>query len=367
MPNDFQRSWLSFITAFAIALTDAVATIASADGIVRTIPVPDSQKPAVARIGFDGAIHLVFDTAEGPQYSTTVDNGDTFSRPLAVVDRNSSLPGLQFSACDMTIDPHGSVHIVLSSNAWQLKRPEEEWAAYYARLDRGAEAFTPIKNINHKPSEGFSIAANTDGNVTICWLSGKLYLNTSRDFGKTFGPNIEIDPSCDPCDCCTTSCVYGADGRLAILYREEAGDQRDMFLLLCDQEANKVARTPVSTTLWKLDACPMTYFSISRRQEGFVAVWPTRRQIYFARFNRQGMLQPPGEIATPGDIGMRSGVSALSDKEGNTLISWNQQGQLSWQLYNAQGKPVGEKGSAKTTGAGIAGVVGANNEFFLFR
>jgi hypothetical protein len=367
MSNDSRQTWRSFITAFTVALTFAVAGIAIAADKVRTIPVPEGNEPAVARIDSDGAIHLVVNTPEGPRYSPSIDNGNTFSRPLAVVDENSILPGLQFTACDMAVDPHGNVHIVMSSNAWQLKRPKEEWAVLYARLDRGANAFTALKNINHTPSEGFSIAADANGNVTTCWLSGKLYLNTSRDYGKTFGPNIEIDLNCDPCDCCTTNCIYGADGRLAILYREETDNQRDMFLLLWDREANKVARTPVSTTLWKLDACPMTYFAVSRQQDSYVAVWPTRRQIYFARFNRQGMPQPPGEIATLGATGMRSGISALGDKEGNTLISWNQQGQLLWQLFNERGQPVGERGSAKTTGAGVAGVVSANNEFILFR
>jgi hypothetical protein len=38
----------------------------------------------------------------------------------------------------------------------------------------------------------------------------------SRDEGKTFAPYVEIDASYNPCNCCTTSSTYAADGRVAI-------------------------------------------------------------------------------------------------------------------------------------------------------
>ena len=80
-----------------------------------------------------------------------------------------------------------------------------------------------------------SLAADDKGNVTACWLSDKLYANVSRDNGETFGPNVEIDPRFNPCNCCTTSAAYGEDGRLAVLYREETNNERDMYLVLWDQ------------------------------------------------------------------------------------------------------------------------------------
>jgi hypothetical protein len=48
-------------------------------------------------------------------------------------------------------------------------------------------------------------------------LKDKLYANVSHDYGTTFEPEVEIDPALDPCNCCTTSCVYGPDGRPADL------------------------------------------------------------------------------------------------------------------------------------------------------
>jgi hypothetical protein len=107
-------------------------------------------------------------------------------------------------------------------------RPGRHDDFYYARLEPGAKAFSPARNINSKPSEGFSVAADDKGNVTACWLSGKLFANVSHDNGMTFGSNVEINPAYDPCNCCTTSAAYGADGKLAILYREETNNERDI-------------------------------------------------------------------------------------------------------------------------------------------
>src|SRR5208283_5253150 len=86
------------------------------------------------------------------------------------------------------------------------------WAS--ESLDPGAAAFSPVRNINRKPSEGFSLAADDNGDVTACWLSDKLFANVSHDNGETFDPYIEINKQFNPCNCCTTSAAYGEDGRL---------------------------------------------------------------------------------------------------------------------------------------------------------
>src|SRR5258708_13872780 len=99
----------------------------------------------------------------------------------------------------------------MSTNAWKLKLPQNEWGFFYTSLEPGAKAFAPVRNINRKPSEGFSLAADQKGNVTACWLSGKLYANVSHDNGKTFTARVEINPVFEPCNCCTTIAVYEED------------------------------------------------------------------------------------------------------------------------------------------------------------
>jgi len=287
---------------------------------VTTVPVPDGGRPVAAKTGADGTVHLLFASAD----------------------------------------------VALGTNAWKLKLPQEEWGFYYARLEPSATAFSTLRNINRTPSEGFSLACDEKGKVTACWLKDKLYANVSIDNGKTFADAVEIDPAFDPCNCCTTSSVYASDGTLAVLYREETNDERDMFLVSWDQERNQVSRTRVSSTLWNIETCPMSYYTISRDLEGFVAVWPTKDQIYFARLDNRGKPSPPTEIKTPGRSGMRTGIIALSAPDGSTLVAWKKDEQLGWQLYDAKGRRSGSPGSAPSSGNGAAGIVDKNGDFILF-
>jgi hypothetical protein len=231
----------------------------------------------------------------------------------------------------MAVGKGDRIHVALGTNAWKLKLPEEEWGFYYASLDPSAQAFSPVRNINRKPSEGFSLAADGKGNVTACWLSDKLYANVSRDNGATFEPYVELNAGYDPCNCCTTNAAYGADGRLAVFYREETNNERDMYLVLWDQAKGQVSRARLSRTLWKIEACPMSYYTIARERDGFVAVWPTKGEIYFARLDSQGELRPPGEIKTPGSTGMRTGMIALCAPDNTALVAWKKSGRLGWQ------------------------------------
>jgi hypothetical protein len=249
---------------------------------VKTVPVPEGGRPVVALADAEGTVHLLYNSADGPKYVKSSDNGMTFGTPISVVDEASRKPGLVFEGWDMAVGKGNRVHVAMGTNAWKLKLPQEEWGFYYTSLDPGARTFAPVRNINRTPSEGFSLAADEKGTVAACWLSGKLYTNVSHDGGKTFGARVEINPAYDPCNCCTTSAVFGADGKLAVLYREETNNERDMYFVLWDQDSGQVSRPRISTTLWKIDACPMTYYAVSRNGRGFTAVWPTRGEIYFA-------------------------------------------------------------------------------------
>jgi hypothetical protein len=359
----------ALVTVGTVLLSLSAVNAEGKVNTVTTVPVPDHGQPLVARGDAGETIHLLYETADGPQYVKSLDQGRTFSKAIPVVDARSRKPGLEFHGSDMVVGQGGRIHVAMSTNAWKLKLPEREWGFYYTCLEPGAKAFSPVRNVNTKPSEGFSLAADDKGNVTACWLSGKLFANVSHDNGKTFGPNVEINPAYDPCNCCTTSAAYGADGKLAVLYREETNNERDMYLVLWGQKQNQTSRIRISTTLWKINTCPMTYYTIARAGDGFVAVWPTgdRYEIYLARLDQQGNPVPPGEIKTPGTAGHRTGMITLSGPDGSTLVAWVKDSRLGWQLYDARGWPSGPPGSARSAGSSVAGVVDKGGHFLLFR
>ena len=358
---------------FAMAILGLGGLAAAADREPDGVPqvtvanVPAGGEAVVAKTDAAGAIHLLYDSADGPQYAKSTDRGKTWSRAVEIVDRASQKPGLEFDVWDMAVGKGGRVHVAMGTNAWKLKLPQNEWGYFYTSLAPGAKVFSKVRNINNKPSEGFSLAVDDKGNVTATWMADKLYANISHDEGKTFAPYVEINAAYNPCNCCTTSSAYGADGRLAVLYREETDNERDMYLVLWDQVKNKSSRTRVSTTPWKINACPMTYYTVNPAGKGFVAAWPTKDSIYFARLDGQGEPLAPAEIKTPGSPGMRSGILALPSPSGSTLVAWKKEGRLGWQLYDAKGQPSGPAGSDKSAGKGVAAVVDKNGDFILVR
>ena len=368
--EDSPRKCVGLVVWACVCLLSAGAPTSRADDAtsrVSSVRVPGVSKVVKAQSGVDGAIHLLFDSASGPQYVKSTDGGRTFSAPLAVVDATAQKPGLKFSGWDLAVAKDGRVHVAMGNNAWKLKLPQEEWSLYLASLAQGAKAFSPVRNLNRKPSEGFSLATGKRGAVTACFLSGKLFAMVSRDGGETFTASSELNPVWNPCDCCTTSATYGLDGKLALLYREETDNERDIYVVLWDQsQDSKPSRTRMSSTPWKIAGCPMTYFTISPTASGYVAAWPTKGDVYFARLDKDGAVLPPGEIKTPGTSGMRMALLALSATDGATLVAWKNKDVLGWQLYDAKGQPQGIPDSATSPGNGAAGVVLPSGNFLLF-
>jgi hypothetical protein len=362
------RSAACCIAALVILTSSLAANEIAGSGRVAIIQTPNGGQPVEANLGSDGMIRLLYDSrGEGiPYYVRSSDGGLTFSRPVPIVDKTSRKPGLIFSGDAMAVGRGGAIYVATSTNNWKLKLPGVVEGLIYATLAAGANAFTPIRSLNGQPSEGFSLAADESGNVAATWLANKLYANFSRDSGKTFTPNAEISPSYNPCNCCTTRAVYGPDGNLAVLYREKAHDKRDMYIVILKKDGGQL-HTRVSSTLWEVNACPMTYYAISSTKNGYIAAWPTKGEIYFTRMDRNGKVVAPGEIKTPGRTGMRTGLIALEAPDGQALIAWKHQGELSWQLYSADGRPEGSPSSMPNKGAGVAGIVDKTGRFILFQ
>jgi hypothetical protein len=353
------------ILAVAVPMPLMAATVTVGTRPVSIVHVPQGGEPMIARTGSDGSIHLLYDLDGIPYYVKSSDGGSSFTTPMPVVDRESRKQGLMFEASSMAVGKSGVIYVAMSTNNWQVKLPNVPDGLVYAVLQPGAKSFTRVRSLNGRPSEGFSLAADGKGRVTATWLANKLYANFSTDNGRTFTPNAELNPSYDPCQCCTTRSVYSPNGDLAVLYREKSNNDRDMYLVIQDKTGHQT-RTRVSSTLWHVNACPMTYYALISTNYGYLAAWPTKGEIYFARLNLRGMMLPPGEVKTPGHSGMRSGLVALSGTNGRILIAWKRYGELSWQLYNAEGIPQGAPESVASAGKGVAGVTDRRGHFILF-
>ena len=327
---------------------------------------PAGGKPMFAKTGPKGETHLIFDKDGEVFYASSTDSGGTWSTPLPVINTASKTPGLEFDAWDLAVGSDGKVHVALGNNAWKLKLPKDQWGFFYASLAPGEKVFSPLRNLNHLPSEGFSLAAGPNGRIGAFYLAGKVFGMLSSDNGGTFSAPGEVNPALNPCECCETRVAAGPNGSMAIFYRDKTGGNRDLYFANLSS-GGQSTREKVSVTGWPINACPMTYYSIVPSKSGYVVAWPTKETVFFGRLDPQGKLLPPGEVKTPGTHGMRTGLLALEAPNGHVLVGWNNNSMLGWQEYDEKSLGLGLPGSAKTTGTGMAAFVDARGNFVIVK
>lgn len=155
---------------------------------------------------------------------------------------------------------------------------------------------------------------------------------------------------------------------LALLYREETDNLRDPHVALWNPLSSAPPhRSRLGASHWKLEGCPMTYFSLEPTPTGFIAAWPTQGRVRMSRLDAAGAMLPPGEILTAGKTGMRQRVLAVESSEGVVLVAWVDDGKLRWQRYDQSGQRLGTPGEASTTGKHAVGASSSKAGFRLFR
>jgi hypothetical protein len=168
---------------------------------IRLVHTPNGGEVPDTEVDANGAIHVAFVKGEDAYYAKSDDGGKSFSKPLRI----NSVPGTvhpanMFRGPDLALGQNGRVHVIWYVNAYQRKRPHDEWGVFYSHLDPGQPAFAQELNLNHKPSDNYSLAADDRGHVAVVWMAGKLFLTESLDSGASFRTrDISI---ADTCECC---------------------------------------------------------------------------------------------------------------------------------------------------------------------
>ena len=150
------------------------------------------------------------------------------------------------------------------------------------------------------PREGLhGMAAGSRNFVFVAWLDlralvpGKpgteLYEAVSSDGGMTWSLNSLVyrSPDGSICQCCHPSAVIDAKGRIYVMWRNDLGGSRDLYLT-SSSDGGKTF--PIAKKLgagtWLLDACPMDGGDITLSRDGVPeAIWRREDQIFVSRPN----------------------------------------------------------------------------------
>lgn len=97
----------------------------------------------------------------------------------------------------------------------------------------------------------------------------------------------------------------------------------------------------------------MSSMFFAERDGSLLATWETAQQVYWTRIERDSLLTS-APIAPVGEGDHRKHPVLAQDGTGRTLLAWisaggwGKPGILSWQAFDSEGRPTGERGSGKT-------------------
>jgi hypothetical protein len=375
MMTDRQRNILALI-AFATLLSGSNASAAHHSMRVSPGPSPTDKISLVrtpnngiqpqAVMDARGCLHLIYFTGEpggGDVYYLRREPGkEAFSTPRRV----NSQPGSVIATgtvrgAQLAVGRGGRVHVSwMGSNLAEPKGPNGATPMLYTRLNDQQTAFEPQRNLIRAAvglDGGGSVAADDKGNVYVAWhgqgdQKGETYRRVwvarSRDDGKTFDHETKaFNEETGACGCCGMRAFADREGRVHFLYRAATRMvDRDMYLLSSNDHGESFQGRRLHP--WKLTTCPMSTATIAQSDKRLLVAWETAGQVFFTDAASPGA----SPISAPENATDRKHPSIAGNQRGETLLvwaegtGWKKGGTLAWQLFDRDGKPIGERGHA---------------------
>lgn len=372
-------------------MAGALLSAAFADGPpVRIVRLPDGglQPQAVATATGVHVVYFQGDPKAGDLYYSRL-NSTTLKFGKAI--RVNSQPGSAVAVgnirgAHLAVGKDDRIHVAwMGSQRAEPKAPAGGSPMLYARLNDSGNAFEPQRNIIEKAEGldgGGSIAAIGQF-VYVFWHAGphtkngeadrKVWMRVSVDGGNTFekGEIPVNDPSTGVCGCCGMRGFALEPGLPIAMYRS-ATDRvhRDTYLAFTPIGAKGIRSIKLHD--WRVNLCPMSSFSMTAIDKQLLTAWETDGQVYYSRIDISKedpfVAQPQ---AVPG-AGEKRKHPALATNNRHSIVAWtegmawNRGGSLAWQVYDADGKPIGKVGRASGVPTwSLVSVVNSGNQFVI--
>src|SRR5262245_22952475 len=324
-----------------------------------------------------GVVHLVYAWNPNPGERPGGDNlayvrkepgQSEFSKPIDVNSVPRSVYRLVPS--EMAVCHDGRIHVSWAASPRYIRERVNEGEErrlkymFYSRLNDTRTAFEEQRNIAGD-TFGFEMAtaivANSKGEVHLFWGGNQADLGSgdanrkvfgihSKDEGKTFSPVEAVwDDGKGACACCTTEALEADAGTILLLYRSaEKNVNRDTYLLTSKDHGKTFAGQRVDG--WEINACPMTSYALVQTRLGIFFAWENKGLVQLVRTAAGKILTP---VSPSGEGHDRKFPSLAANSKGEMLLAWTEGshyrkgGDLAWQVFDKNGNPTEEKGSAK--------------------
>lgn len=372
-PTYLQGSHFPFHRLFFVFVVCLALTASAAGPAIEQVRLPDGAlQPSVA-MGTDGTLHIIYfqgeDPAAGDVYYTRQARA---GEPLATPIRVNSMPGNSVAVGtirgpQIALGANNRVHV-----AWNASWRGHGWpeppkkmdihdlsVLFYTRLNDEGTGFEPQRDVMTRTfglDGGGSVAADRKGNVWVVWgavaegaepgeTNRAIFVTRSSDGGATFAPETRANSQdTGACACCGLKAMADRDGDLLVAYRiADKKINRDSVLLRSEDGGSSFASTVLGT--WKLAMCPTATYSLNEGKDMELAAWESERKVFFNRVDKP-FAEP---VAAPGYDEIQQKPSVTSDGHGHILLTWSigsgwgTSRSLAWQLFDAEGKRLGDR------------------------
>ena len=322
-------------------------------------------RPQVVRDG-EGAIHMVYsrmdEDARGDLFYIRRESGqEGFSTPIKV----NSTPNCA-AAFHMAIGKGGRAHVFIRANARYLARFIKRKLKFidlkymlYCRMNDEGTAFEEERNLAGETfgfEGGGLLLPDGKGTIYAFWhglteigpeRTRQIFMATSEDEGKHFTQGVAIQKDADgTCACCPLGGTRDEKGDFYISYRNsEANFTKDSHLLISSDQGKSFTETLLDP--WEKAGCPGANYSITSGSAGAYVAWRTHSQVYFSKAGKSSQ-----KIAAPADGKKSRSPVVVANSKGQVLFAWaegtgaaqfQQGGDLAWQIYDKDAKPISKK------------------------
>ena len=343
----------ALVTAAAFLVWRYALNSDTRDVVHLELPAGALQPQAV--VDDAGTLHVVWfhgDPAGGDLLYAQSTDFRTISDPIRVNSEPDSAVAIgTIRGAQIALGGDGRIHV-----AWNGAQGDPV-PMLYSRSDASRTRFEAQRNLMTRTiglDGGGGLAADGAGNVWVAWhghapsdpedeASRRVWIAHSTDEGATFAPEEPIGGSATgTCACCAMGLHATERGELVGLYRASRDTvHRDMTLVSGSHVADSLEARTIDP--WEVPACPMSSVALAGNAERSVGAWETEGQVRLARLDglaSRAIVDAPGE----GDNRKHPRVAIAAN--GEMLVTWTEStawakgGDLVWQLYDADFRPI---------------------------
>lgn len=274
--------------------------------------IAGGQMPSLASDG-TGEIYLVYGNEDSIFYTSSHDEGKTFSKPSLV----RVLPGL---AASHTRGPQ----IGVTNGGLVITACTEPGNVYSFVLDKKGKLLkqTQVNDVDTLAKENLMAMSSDGDNVFTVWLDvrngrNEIYGSRSTDGGKNWSKNIRIyhSPDSTVCECCKPSVVVKGSN-VHVMFRNWLHGNRDLYLISSNDGGKKFGDAQkLGNGSWALNACPMDGGGLAVDNNAVNTVWNREGKIYADKAGEQEVKIGEGRSCNIASIDGRNVYAWVENKQ----------------------------------------------------